>query len=1147
MTYRRAWARHHVPKDGALTDKVLGRQSTDPAETSIDHPRCGPAEVGTHITISTRHGDKRQAFVRHHNSKLGRHTIEYEDGSAEDVDLNKSIWVKASRLRPKINASNNCKVGSTDKTDTAPWSGKRKRSDDRLPKEGPCLGPDICGQRISIYWEDEEEWYSGRISDYDRGTHVVVYDHGITQFVNLSHKIYRLIDQIQGTDTPIPEGLATGPAADGSLTGKRIKLYLEKEKRWASGMIASFKNGRHLIRFDDREEEWFDVAKCFYELVVEEHTDGVGRGGAVAEKNGEEMVGQRIKVLWDDNIWYDGEISEYDPEKGQHLISYDDYDQEWHTLADEKIKKVAEKRRRRNVTPVTQSLLHTRVTWMHDDEKLHGLITQYRGCLTKRHKVEFTNGTSHWLDLAQEMKMKTLLVEDHHGTGSKGAAALESITLDGEEFSVGDAVYVVLDDNLLPELRHSTDADFDDDIYRCALCRGDDSDSNIMIECGECLRGYHLSCLDPPLSEVPDCAWLCPNCVAGKAPPPRRAACAREFFLQGCGLGLARIDAIWQVKDTMSSKNKQVPAYEFAARWYDRPEETHVGRQQHQAAREVFLRRNRDVLDVGTIHRKAKVLSGFDFNKDRSGEEDVFLCDYYYDPIWKRFHRRTLFGSDSEDSDDDDGNDCWEWNPQLELSNDDDEEDATFRPIDALPGLKARMHMNTLGKRRLKHNVQGGGELQVDRMLAPEFLPQGGDAPCPGGEEGMSLKAVRDALTLSAIPKTLTCREKEREQILEFVDQAIQQGGSSHSGGRCLYVCGIPGTGKTATILDVMRSMKKKLEAGKVGPFQFVEINGLRLPSPNHAYSTLHEALTGDRLCPSAAQAALEVAFTHSTSKHKKRHGGPLKVRHPVIVLVDELDQLISKNQSVLYNLFEWPTHVGSKLSIIGVANTMDLPERLQTKIASRLGGNRIVFHPYSRANLTSILESRLEDFPNVFDRNALELATRKVANCSGDVRRCLEICRRGAELREAQLFKEGNGAHSDEPLCVKIQNINAAIQEMFKTPHVKMLEGASRLERLLLAALLLEGRYTGRLDATMAAVYDRIKGLLAGHKDFQFAGGAVIEAVAHLNAKRLIICDAPAKRIHCKIALNVPIHELTSVLISDSGLPWLADRVKVN
>ena len=37
--------------------------------------------------------------------------------------------------------------------------------------------------------------------------------------------------------------------------------------------------------------------------------------------------------------------------------------------------------------------------------------------------------------------------------------------------------------------------------------------------------------------------------------------------------------------------------------------------------------------------------------------------------------------------------------------------------------------------------------------------------------------------------------------------------------------------------------------------------------------------------------------------------------------------------QTVLYNLFDWPGRKGSRLSIIGIANTMDLPKRLHPRI----------------------------------------------------------------------------------------------------------------------------------------------------------------------------------------------------------------------
>jgi origin recognition complex subunit 1 len=200
-------------------------------------------------------------------------------------------------------------------------------------------------------------------------------------------------------------------------------------------------------------------------------------------------------------------------------------------------------------------------------------------------------------------------------------------------------------------------------------------------------------------------------------------------------------------------------------------------------------------------------------------------------------------------------------------------------------------------------------------------------------------------------------------------------------------------------VLDVMRSLRRRSEAGDLPQFQFVEINGLRLPGPQFAYSCLYEALTGERLGPAAAAAALEEVFAGS-GKGARR--GSAISRRPIVVLLDEMDLLVTRTQTVLYNMFDWPARRGSRLSIIGIANTMDLPERLHPRIGSRLAGRRVVFQPYQRDQLETIVRSRLEGC-SAFDANALTLVARKVANCSGDVRRCLELCRRAAELVQEQ------------------------------------------------------------------------------------------------------------------------------------------------
>jgi origin recognition complex subunit 1 len=58
---------------------------------------------------------------------------------------------------------------------------------------------------------------------------------------------------------------------------------------------------------------------------------------------------------------------------------------------------------------------------------------------------------------------------------------------------------------------------------------------------------------------------------------------------------------------------------------------------------------------------------------------------------------------------------------------------------------------------------------------------------------------------------------------------------------------------------------------------------------------------------------------------------------------MDELDQLVTSKQDVVYNFFNWPTLVDSRLVVIAVANTMDLPERVMSgRVRSRLGTSAI-------------------------------------------------------------------------------------------------------------------------------------------------------------------------------------------------------------
>jgi len=60
----------------------------------------------------------------------------------------------------------------------------------------------------------------------------------------------------------------------------------------------------------------------------------------------------------------------------------------------------------------------------------------------------------------------------------------------------------------------------------------------------------------------------------------------------------------------------------------------------------------------------------------------------------------------------------------------------------------------------------------------------------------------------------------------------------------------------------VLRTLKFEVEHNDLEPFDFVELNGMRLTDPANAYVVLAEALLGKRLTAAHAAIALERQFS---------------------------------------------------------------------------------------------------------------------------------------------------------------------------------------------------------------------------------------------------------------------------------------------
>lgn len=51
-----------------------------------------------------------------------------------------------------------------------------------------------------------------------------------------------------------------------------------------------------------------------------------------------------------------------------------------------------------------------------------------------------------------------------------------------------------------------------------------------------------------------------------------------------------------------------------------------------------------------------------------------------------------------------------------------------------------------------------------------------------------------------------------------------------------MYISGVPGTGKTATVHEVIRCLQQAAQANDVPSFQYIEVNGMKLTEPHQVY-----------------------------------------------------------------------------------------------------------------------------------------------------------------------------------------------------------------------------------------------------------------------------------------------------------------------
>nr|XP_039268452.1 cell division control protein 6 homolog [Styela clava] len=286
--------------------------------------------------------------------------------------------------------------------------------------------------------------------------------------------------------------------------------------------------------------------------------------------------------------------------------------------------------------------------------------------------------------------------------------------------------------------------------------------------------------------------------------------------------------------------------------------------------------------------------------------------------------------------------------------------------------------------------------------------------------DGLIYQHTKRALH-SSVPDVLVGREDEIQKISQFISYGVtnQKSGS-------LYISGAPGTGKSACLMKVLNNDKITNASAKKSVV--ISINCMSMRNSTAIYTKIATELGAKSSKCKTVRSAMKYLETVLTSD------GP-----SVILLLDEMDQLDSKNQEVLYTIFEWPALENSRLLLIGIANALDLTDRILPRLQSRskCKPTLINFQPYSKDQIVAILEGRIKQTmaencnERVIDAMAVQFCARKVSAVAGDARKALDVCRRAVEVVETSVKSQHVLSPSGKENCVNPVTKKVGLQQI--------------------------------------------------------------------------------------------------------------------
>jgi cell division control protein 6 len=255
-------------------------------------------------------------------------------------------------------------------------------------------------------------------------------------------------------------------------------------------------------------------------------------------------------------------------------------------------------------------------------------------------------------------------------------------------------------------------------------------------------------------------------------------------------------------------------------------------------------------------------------------------------------------------------------------------------------------------------------------------------------------------------------RDNERSTIKDFLYSRLA---SNSCSGRALYISGVPGTGKSALLGEVLDTMKRDHEKVDI---RVANINCMVIERAELVFSRILHDLIGEESRPTPVT---QTSISPETVERYIQELDTLfintKSSTKYVVVLDELDHVVTKDQQVLFKIFQWAFMQQSSLILIGIANALDLTDRFLPRLrANNLTPQVLAFMPYTAEEVAHIVNAKLRSLvgddeahgpPPLMHPAAIQLCARKTAANTGDLRKAFDICKRAIEVVEEEVRRK--------------------------------------------------------------------------------------------------------------------------------------------